>query len=434
MAHANPPVVKPEAAHDFVPEGLGLPQHVEGTYREVIDLALLAIDGLSALPKDKRADEEQQVKELLGELDADEQQTQRIEGWLQQAADTGEVRYETLARLMGVPRPEAQEDADLSGAEITDRLEVQSFVKEAPKFSVQLEDESRDEVTFTYDNQTFRDDAAVRGKQKYQTTELKGLRQLSGFLGDFIRKASTRKKQVGFETLQATAKSMRDNLTFIGAKELDEGTTGLGRYWAEHLRQSEVNQVCVLTSASLSERRGEKPGVVKSDDFIKDMVFERMRKDGVPEDAMKRIITDPREITGDTNGVKIVFLDDWTVSGRQMGKKIQSAVSRIPASYRDKIELNVVAAPTDLIDKGLDVGAATGSVPVRAYYQAHRAPANASEGVRCHITGTHSTVNFGFSVQIEEMQKLLNGVRAADQRPIAMPAVASVYRPYWSGV
>jgi hypothetical protein len=395
----------------------------------VVDLALETIDGMEQLPDDARAHQEEEVRALLDELDTDQARMGELHGWLQRAAGTGELRYQVLARLMGVEAP-AEQVEELTGPEITRRLETQGYAKEGPKFSDQLEDASRDETVFTYDGQTFSDAAQNRGRNRYRTTELRGLRELSGFVNGFISKSARHQNEVGFRAGRDGAKSIRDNLTYMGAEELDEGTSGLAAYLNEYLTSDSGNQLCLITDSSLPEHHRPGRGILKSDDFIKGEVLEQMQKLGLPPEAMDRIITDPRQMNGDPSQWKAVCLEDWVVSGRQMRAKIGTVLSMVDSKYRDTIEVNVLTAPPHIIDEGLSVG--TKTVPVRAYYRAHAAAAEDSEGVRAHITGTHATVNFGFSVQIERMQKMLNDIRARDQRPVQMPAAASVYRPYWN--
>jgi hypothetical protein len=397
---------------------------------EVLDLALAAIDNMPNLSPDRCAQEEEEVKTLLGELDADEQRMAELYKWLRKAAGSGEMRYRTLARLMDVPQT-AEQAEELSGDEVVRRLESQHYVKKAPKFADQLADESREETVFTYDGQTFSDTPESRGKRKYQTTELRGIRELSGFVEGFIRKSTRHLGKANFKLLKDSAKSIRDNLTYIGSKEMDESSSGLAQYWAKYLTEDKDNQLCIITASSLDTVQGRTRRVSKSDDFVRDTVLEQLAKAESSDKPGERIVTDPRKIGGDPAKTKIVFVDDWVVSGWQMRDKIKRTMLYIGNEYREAIEVNVLTAPTHFIKDGLAVEEDGTGVPVKAYYRAHPAAAKDSEGVKCHITGTHSTVNFGFSVQIERMQKLLNEIRGPGQRPVQMPAVASVYRGYW---
>lgn len=424
MTTVVPPVVGEALGHDSSVKQPPL----HGPSKEVLDLALLAIDRMPGLSPTDRMYEEEQVVALLDDIEADEQRRQELDEWLQRAAGTGEMRYQVLARLMGVAAPVEQAE-EISGREITQRLETQGYVRQAPKFADQLEDESREEVRFQFDDQTFSDAPGDRGRHIFQTNESRGIRQLSGFLADFISKSARHLGKAGFAVNRDAAKSIRNNLTYIGGKELDEGSSGIAQYWHDYLLQDETNTLCIVTASSLGKERKERDRG-GSDDFIRDKILESMAKAGAPASLADRIITNPRQLNGDPKKVKVVFVDDWVVSGAQMRKKIFDAQSLIDGRYHDTLEVNTLTAPPHFISDGLTVGSA--SIPVRAYYRAHKASAEASEGVKCHITGTHSTVNFGFSVQIERMKKLSNQILGQGQRPVRMPAVASVYRPYWN--
>ena len=405
-----------------------MPATLDGPSREILDLALVAIDGMPQLEPADRVREEEEVKTLLGGIEADERRREELQGWLQAAAGTGQMRYSVLARLMGVPEV-TEVVEELPGTEIARRLEAKSYVKEAPKFADVLNDESREDVKLQYDEQSFSDPVEQRGKTLYPTTELQAARELNGFLGDFMTKSTRFVSKAGFAMARGAAKSMRKNLTFIGNKELVEASSGFGGYWGEFLAQDEANQLCIVTTSSLTGEQSRQGGIGLSDDFIRDQILESMVKSGVPADVMSRIITDPRKISGDPSRVKIVFVDDWVVSGRQMRNKIRKSLSMIGGQYHDAVEVNVLTAPQHFVADGFAVDDT--SVPVKAYYRAHRANAEDSEDVRCHITGSHSTVNFGFSVQIERMQRLLNEIRGDGQRLVRMPAAASIYRRYW---
>lgn len=426
MTTATPP---PASAieHELV-EHTPMPASLDGPSREILDLALVAIDGMPQLEPADRVHEEEEVKTLLAGIEADEQRREDLQGWLRAAAGTGQARYSVLARLMGVP--EVTEPAEqLSSTEIVRRFETQGFVKQAPDFADQLNDGSRAGVKLQYDGQRFSDPVEQRGQYLYPTTELEALRELNGFLGGFMAKSTKFRNRIGVGTARGAAKSMQKNLTYIGNKELVEGSSGLGQSWSEFLEQDEANQLCVITTSSLTGEQSRQGGIGLSDDFIRGQVLESMARRGVSADVMGRIITDPRKISGDPAKVKIVFVDDWVVSGRQMRNKIRNSLALIGEQYQSSIEIDVLAAPQHFVADGFKVDDV--SYPVKAYYRAHRANAEDSEDVRCHITGSHSTVNFGFSVQLEYMQRILNEIRGAGQRMVRMPAIASIYRRYW---
>ena len=121
------PLSAPAIDHEIV-EHAPMPASLDGPSREILDLALVAIDGMPQLEPADRANEEEQVKVLLEGIDADEQRRVELQGWLQAAAGTGQMRYGVLARLMGVP--EVTETAEkISGSEIVRRFETQGFVR-----------------------------------------------------------------------------------------------------------------------------------------------------------------------------------------------------------------------------------------------------------------------------------------------------------------
>jgi hypothetical protein len=402
---------------------------LSGRTREVLDLALTAIDSIEQLPSYARAREEEEVRALLGDIETDEQKRRELDEWLRVAAGSGEMRYSVLARLMGVPV--VAEEQAVSQVEILQRLESHHYVKEAPRFSDQLADESRKKVEFKFDGQTPAVTPDKRGNRIYETTELRGIREFNEFVKGFIAKSARHLNEANFRLIRNSARSILDNLTYIGSQELDESCAGLAHYWAEYLMRDKANQLCVVTASSLTTSgKRERRATGQSDDFIRDKILENMELAGVPAEVMSRVITSPRNITAHPKNVKVAFTDDWLATARQMRKKITMALPLIDRRYHNSIEVDAITAPPHFVEQGLDVGSSL--VPVKVYYRAHKAKAAESEGVGAHITGIHSTVNFGFSIQVEWMQRLLNQIKGPQQPLIRMPAVASVYRSYWN--
>jgi len=126
------------------------------------------------------------------------------------------------------------------------------------------------------------------------------------------------------------------------------------------------------------------------------------------------------------------MLDDWTISGSQLKSASASVISDYP-KYKDRIEIQLIAATEERIQEGLEVYSkddqwiynAT-SVPVNAYFAANAAPREYAPRSGAHITGAHCAVDFDFNNDVAEMARNLN---------INMPPATNIVRPYrWKSV
>jgi hypothetical protein len=263
-------------------------------------------------------------------------------------------------------------------------------------------------------------------------TEIDGLKDLWNFLGNYLKKASQPHRlrtngRFGAEAKQA--KSIRENLTFIGEREFQEATAGLATIWKAYLDEDPKRQLCIITGASkLPQYRL----VEKSDSFVKKAVLANFKEDE-DEKYLDRMVDSPDDLTAQPVDARVVILDDWSVSGRQMFSVLNDLFKNKSAlKYASSMEINLLAAPKGRIDKGLQFGLKTTLIKVRAYYEAYEARETGDKDVECHITGAHSTVNFGFGVTIEELVKTLNRqTKAIGQKSYKIPAIASIYRDYW---
>lgn len=287
----------------------------------------------------------------------------------------------------------------------------QSFAKDAPSLSSQLQDPYR-QMPFRY---------LSRDKKSYSLMrESEGLAQLDSFLDDFIVAASSRHKGIGSFTPQAVtslrdqALEMRDRLTFIGHQEYHRATEGIGEYWKDFLDQHPDGQICVISGVTKLSRydkiKGRKPDR-KSDDWLREDIL--LTYDECELEAYgERIVVDPEKLEADPEKTKIVLLDDWSISGKQMRdvyKQLES--SGVKPSYIDvnRVEINLVVASPQRIKNGLvvpgDKKRGDTIVPVKGYFRS-RSCTNAPEENQGYVTGLHSSVNYGFRDELLKMCKV----------------------------
>lgn len=354
---------------------------------------------------------------------------------VQSAADYGDrfdhdAHPKVVEIIHDKPAPPENSATTAERAYITERIEKQHFVKQAPYFNDIVHDDSRSNL-FTYVaealplyNRNPSSDDTLK-----TVTEHEGLNQLHDFLSDFLQ--SQIKAGDGDGVLAREAKGMLDNLTFIGEKEYAEGARGLASLWKSYLDEHPENQLCVPTKIS------KQGGMRKSDIHL----FENIMNSFSDEELDHyggRIVTDIDQITQRPSRTRIVLLDDWTISGSQM----RNAYSAVKADkgfrrYADRIEINLLVASENRLRDGLSVEnwSTDGDyIPVKAYYKAHDASATSGHEHKAHVTGTHSSVDFDFEVEIDSMRRKLEYTQLPreDESWITppMPPLSNIVRTY----
>lgn len=316
---------------------------------------------------------------------------------IDQAAPTGEVSPEDAARL----------------------LESRRFVRTAPRLTDQLADEETRSNLITYIAETHSSLKTVTSKDRYrdnraELTEYETLRQLEEFL-DYIESLNGK--------CAAKAKSMRENLTFIGEKEYKEAAAGIAASWKAALEANTDLQICTI--AGEIGREKIKSGEYLLDNILADFTEEDWKKYG------GRIIVDRDDIAQvqqKKENLRVVFLDDWTISGMQLKNVYNLLVEQYP-EIKDRIEVQLIVANKQRIEKGFLIDRWMGNekrIPLRAYFSAHEAK-TAENGA--YITGFHSSVDYDFETLIRRM---LREVEHREDRPElkAMPPGTNIVRPY----
>ncbi len=308
---------------------------------------------------------------------------------------------------------------DLSSEAIYRAFEGEHCVKQAPTLAEQAKDESRDNLV-TYVKVPYglgTDTNTAQGKRR-TCTEHVALAEYSAALTQIAY------NQAG-ELDSPTAESLRDNLTFIGEKEYKEAARAMAAYWKEWLDRDESRQLFVLKGAISSA------SYVKSDEYLFDRILEYFSDEEMVE-YQNRLIVDQEQIIDDSpEHLKVVLLDDWTISGAQL----RSAAGKFLCNHPNSgscLEIGLICASKERIALGLEgiSGVNMGgirqkgiSIPVKAYYMAHPAPLMheaSSRGV--HITGAHSSVDYGFENILSEIYTSLKAG--------SLPPLANVVRPY----
>lgn len=318
---------------------------------------------------------------------------------------------------------------EISPEEAAWLLELKRSVEVTPRLSDQLADDEEDRgniVTYiaglgkSLGTKTSED--SYRGGRA-EITEYEMLHQLDEFLAKM-------EGSLGGKYAD-DARSIRDKLTFIGEKEYKKAAAGIAANWKAVLEADADLQICVIAGeiAKLKDKKTDDKTIygnqIKSDEYLLEAILANFSE----EDWEKyggRVLVDRDDIAqAPKEHLRVVLLDDWTISGWQLRKVYISLVGQYP-EIRRQIEVQLITANKQRIEQGLAVDwLYTGEkLPVKAYYSAHYSE-TAARGA--HITGSHSTSDFDFEVTIARMVKRAGDLGMED---VCMPPGTNIVRPY----
>lgn len=321
---------------------------------------------------------------------------------------------------------------EISPEEVCWRLESEGVVKVAPRLDEQLADKTEDRsnviTCISGMNKSLGTDTSNDRYRRYRAdlTESEVLRQLDTFLSGISALGDLNM------SLVADAWYMRENLTFIGEKEYKEAAAGIAASWMTSLEADNDLQIYAV-AGEIAKLKNMSDKVVyknqiKSDEYLLDNILANFTE-GDWEKYGDRIIVDRDDIAKiPKEHLRVVLLDDWTISGLQLSI-VYSSLSRQYPELKDSIEAQLIVANEQRIKHGLEVDWLRDSenIPVKAYFLAHDS-IEAEQGV--HITGYHSAVDFDFEIAIKNMVNVARGLLGADGKDIHMPPGTNIVRPY----
>ncbi len=320
-------------------------------------------------------------------------------------------------------------EAELTPDELIERMEVDHAVKVPPRFKDQVKDKSR-KNRISYKRPVRDRYGRILREERVSMTEHQMLVGLNKFLDTAIEYGKL--LSADYNTSKK-AQRIQENLTFIGRKEYKEAIGGIATYWRALLDHNPDQQILVL-AGEIAKRYESGGGRVKSDEYLLDNILAQFSD----EDAEKysgRLITDISDITvTDAKDLKIVLLDDWTISGSQLSIVAESLMDQFP-KFKKSIEVQLVTANRDRVTRGLEVRDpevyfdeySKIKIPVRTYYQAHESP-KSTHGA--HISGFHSSVDYDFENSINS---IIYEIGYGQKRPRSLrdlPPLTNIVRPY----
>ncbi len=308
---------------------------------------------------------------------------------------------------------------------IYEGLERDHCVKVAPRLQDQLRDRSRRHNVIRYVGDTKQAIGTGTHYDEYQqhikkTSELTALREYARLLAEYDANTAPNDR--------SNISSLRDDLTFIGKNEYSEAVRGIATYWKTLLDRNPTQKIFVCTQAIGSKH------FVKSDEYMIDRIVAQFSNDELERYKGRFTMDHADIIDSDPKDVRIVLVDDWTISGSQLRSAARRFIVKYP-QFAGRIEIQLIAASRERITLGLEeitgrISDSEGwaetqlSIPVRSYYVAHKAKSEDPSARGTCITGAHSSVDYGF----ENTLQTLVGVSGA----AAMPPLTNIVRVYRS--
>src|SRR5579863_5658365 len=205
--------------------------------------------------------------------------------------------------------------------------------------------------------------------------------------------------------LDETARSMHDNLTFIGAKEYVEAAASFAANWRQKLTEDPKVQLCIpldLIDGGLE---------MKSNVYLLDAVLQNFTDTELAQ-WRGRLVTRLDAITASPKDVNVILIDDWIISGKQMAQAA-FRLSKTHPEYLDRTEIQLITATEARLEDGVGFMAYNPSrefeaereyrsVPVSAYYRTHIG-STPDMWTEAHETGAHCSSDYGFNIDVSTM-------------------------------
>jgi len=249
--------------------------------------------------------------------------------------------------------------------------------------------------------------------------------------------------------LKKDAEYILENMTYITEQDVSEATAGLASYWKGFLDENSANGIILLTT----------PG--KSSAYISEKILANLSEDdrrrvqntgdlGFNLYTMDRASDEEyiAHVDAALAHKKVIIVDDWIATGRQVSHNYGAMVNRELASTdmetSNKIKQKILALVEidtliDDIDRLESVFTMNGDanvdgneVPVKSYW-AKKSDSqmttfyNRKQNVHNVVTGAHSSTDDAFEVPVAEMVKVLEKEYGI---PAKLPPLANIERSY----
>ena len=293
-----------------------------------------------------------------------------------------------------------------------------------PDLTLQARDTSRNNpITYVVDDGymgTRTSDPCFR-KMRRETTEYKALNEFLYFMKMVEPYVP--------DHIKDDARELRNELVFLGMSELHFAATALAKRLRHHL-EVDNKPVYIDVGNSLSQCRVKNE--MKSSQYILSLVLSKFPDDEFEEyEGRLKVYGGRGEIDKSS---KVLFLDDWIISGDQVKKRIAGfAVDNDPESHEASVF--VMAASSNYIDNGIGADSLWGEAtyPVEAYYILKN---DHNDWGVSRVTGIHSSTDSAFGCEVDDIayRAIEGGILKGERIDrLTLPALVNIVRPYRNG-
>ena len=293
-----------------------------------------------------------------------------------------------------------------------------------PDLTLQAQDTSRNNpVTYVVEDGyrgTRTSDPCFR-KMRRETTEYKALNEFLYFMKMVEPYVP--------DHIKDDARELRNELVFLGMSELHFAATALAKRLRCHL-EVDNKPVYIDVGNSLSQCRVKNE--MKSSQYILSLVLSKFPDDEFEEyEGRLKVYGGRGEIDKSS---KILFLDDWIVSGDQVKERIAGFEAyNNPGAH--KVSVLVMAASSSYINNGIVADSLWGEVtyPVEAYY---RLKNDHNDWGVSRVTGIHSSTDSTFGCEVDDIayRAIEGGILKGERIDrLTLPALVNIVRPYRNG-
>ena len=294
-----------------------------------------------------------------------------------------------------------------------------------PKLLSQAQDASRDNLVVYVKADNYLDTKTSDPsfmKSRCEMTEYEAI-------NDFVQFIEMTKHYLP-DYMENCAKELIDELVFLGVPELNFAANALAKRLRYYLVEDDNKPVYIDVGNSLSQCRVKNE--MKSSQYILSLVLSKFPDDEFEEYKGRLKVYGGRGEIDKSS--KILFLDDWIISGDQVKKRIAGfAVDNDPESHEASVL--VMAASSNYIDNGIGADSLWGEAtyPVEAYY---RLKNDHNDWGVSRVTGIHSSTDSAFGYEVDDIayRAIEGGILKGERIDrLTLPALVNIVRPYRNG-
>jgi len=290
----------------------------------------------------------------------------------------------------------------------------------------------------------------VNDEHVVEVSEDEAVAQTKQFLESYIDRVTT-SNDASAEAVNLVEKAhyILESMTYITQQDLDQASEGLSNYWKGYLDEHPDNSVILISQQHKSSGYVADRALSFLDEVDRERIESSASLSFYDREARRNLAKDDGWLEQHMQHRKIVMVDDWISTGRQISHEYGRVLSALPWNddagqrevYRqlliERSEINLLVDSKKRVEGGLELSydAAVDGIrlPIKSYWAKEESDTMTADlygrpvEAELLVTGSHSSTDDYFEVPCAEMVKVLKdeyGVAAS------MPPLANIQRPY----